>query len=187
MMHFLVVFLPTFMAYVISGNLLFGRRIQDFSTIQASTGTCFRIVVENEFEWEQLSEEHFVTSAIWVWSFLIVVVLIMLNMVLAIMLDVYNEVRQAVDSADSVFLFLSQTVRRLWKSREWIGEGALVDLLSEMDGTTTITKADIKEMLPEITNTQLDMLFQACKDTMKFRLKQDMDRAAFVKVAAGIK
>jgi len=145
------------------------------------------MLVESGCEWERWSEEHLSTAVVWVWPFLVIVVLIMLNMVLAIMLDVYNEVRQVVGSADSVFLFLSQTVRRLCKSREWIGEHVLVDLLPEMDGTTTITKADIQEMLPKIAKTQLDMILQACKDSMKIRLMQEMYRATFMKVAVGIK
>jgi len=187
LLHFLGLFSPTFVAYVVSGNLLFGRRLEEFSTLRGSIGTCFRIVVENEFEWERLSEEHFYTTAIWVWSFLLLVVLVMLNIVIAIILDVYNEVRQRIDSADSIFLSLLQMGQRAWNSRRWVRDGELDSILSEMDGSATITKSDLREMLPEMTETQSEILFSACRNQMAFQLRQEMKRAAFLRISSSIR
>merc|ERR1719469_318194 len=92
--HFLIVFLPTFLAYVISGNLVFGRRVEDFATIKGSFAACFRIAMESEYDWAELSEEYFWAAAVWAWSFMLLIVLIFLNMVLAIVLDIYNETRE---------------------------------------------------------------------------------------------
>mmetsp|Transcript_19200 Transcript_19200/g.43691 ORF Transcript_19200/g.43691 Transcript_19200/m.43691 type:complete len:729 (-) Transcript_19200:88-2274(-) len=185
--HFLVVFMPTFLAYMISGNLLFGRRLANFSTLQASFGTCFRIVIENEFEWGDLSEEHFWTTAIWIWSFLLLVVLVMLNMVLAIILDIYNEVRQSMDVGDSIFEFLIQAGKRLYHTRRWIRDSELEGSMSQMEGSATITKSDLLEMFPELTRTQADMLFHASRDHMLFKLNHEMHRATLLKVTGQVK
>jgi len=187
LLHFFAFFTPTFVAYVISGSLLFGRRLEDFSTIRASIGTCFRILIENEFEWDLLSEEHFMTTAIWTWSYLLIVVYLMLNMVLAIVLDVYNDVRQRVDSADTIFLFLRNMGKRVWNGRQWVTENELERVIDGIKGSTTLTKNDLREMIPKLTSSQADMLFSSCKDTVVFNLKSEMHRAAFLKMSSSIK
>jgi len=93
--HFLIIIVPTFIAYAISGWCLFGRRVPEFSSILRAIGTCFKIAIESEYQWVELSAEDFLTSAIWIWSFILLIVLVMLNMVLAIIMDVYTEVRKS--------------------------------------------------------------------------------------------
>jgi len=185
--HFLVIFFPTLMAYVISGNILFGRRLEQFSTLQASFGVCARIVVENEYEWEELSEEHFWTTAVWVWSFLLVIVLIMLNMVLAITLDVYNEVRRNTDHSDTIHLFLAQIWKRLRHMRTWVKDSDLEGVLSEMDGQSVITEEDLGEFVPHMTNAQRQNIFAACSREMRWQAKQDAQKSNLLKLAASVK
>jgi len=60
-------------------------------------------------------------------------------------------------------------------------------MLSEMEGSTTITKEELKEMLPHMTKTQTDIIFDACRSQMAFQLKQEMHRATFMKLSASIK
>merc|ERR1719203_509966 len=57
---------PCFVSYMVAGNLLFGRRMEGFSSLGMSLGTMFRMLFENEYDWDVLSEEHFATSALWV-------------------------------------------------------------------------------------------------------------------------
>mmetsp|Transcript_119286 Transcript_119286/g.216847 ORF Transcript_119286/g.216847 Transcript_119286/m.216847 type:complete len:852 (-) Transcript_119286:48-2603(-) len=185
--HFLFIFTPCFVAYVISGNILFGRRIRDFATITASFGAMFRVLYENEYPWEDLSAEHFVTAAIWVWSFLLFVVLVMLNLVLAIILDTYNEVRQKTDAADTIFLFVEILFKRLFLSRSWVHDKDLEGLISEMDLKTTITKGDILETVPWMTTTQRDMLFRSCRNEMSWQAKSDLHKRNLLKLSASVK
>jgi len=71
---------PSFLAYAISGNLIFGRRMEVFATVQAAFATCFRIVMECEYDWDTLSADYFWTTALWIWTFIVLNVLILLNM-----------------------------------------------------------------------------------------------------------
>lgn len=187
LIHFLVLFFPTFMAYVISGSLLFGRRLEEFSTIKASIGTCFRILMENEFDWDRLSEEHFVTTAVWVWTYLIVVVLLMLNMVLAIILDTYSDVRQGIDSSNSIFTFFADGVRRIVKGTRWCTDAEIEAVLGEMHGSTTVRKGDLVELLPKMSASQANMLFTACRNETAFLLKSELRRSTFLRTVSGLK
>ncbi|CAE7947465.1 pkd2, partial [Symbiodinium sp. KB8] len=88
--HFIVVFIPAFLIYVTSATLLFGRKIEDVSTFQGSLGYIFRMAQEGEFDWESMQEENYWSSAIWVWSFVVFVNMLLINLLIAIILDTYK-------------------------------------------------------------------------------------------------
>ena len=46
--HFLVVLAPTWFAYALAGCFIFGRRMEEFATIDASVGYCFKLMIEGE-------------------------------------------------------------------------------------------------------------------------------------------
>lgn len=186
--HFLVVFCPTFFAYAVSGNVLFGRRIEQFSTIQGSIGICLRIVFENEYEWLQLSEEFFYSTAVWAWSFLIMVVMIMLNMVLAIVLDIYNEVRATTDASETIFRFMWQTALHLRKFKQWIGDRDLECFFDEgNDENQSLTADHLTEALPTLTEEQRAIILGACKSEMLWQAKQELVASHFLKLGASVK
>merc|ERR550514_1215019 len=89
--HFMIVFMTIFLCYSYSGMFLFGRRVEKFSTATYAVQTCFNMVM-GDFDWSELSEEHNFTAMMWFWSFMVLVVLVMMNMLLAIVMDVYTEV-----------------------------------------------------------------------------------------------
>lgn len=187
LLHFMLVFFPTLGAYVVSGNILFGRRLEDFATLQASAATCIRIVFENEYEWEDLSAEHFFTSAVWVATFLIVVVIIMFNMVLAIILDIYREVRQTVDSADTVFVFLQQLTNQAFRYRNWARAQDINEKFGDLDVATAITKDSLSEMYPDWHLSQVDMLCKLSRSHMAFKLTAQAAVGPLLKMSAAIR
>merc|ERR1719450_571521 len=90
--HFLIVFITIFVSYALSGVLLFGRRLKSFSSPMYALTTCFNLVL-GEFDWPDIAAEHPSTAMIWFMSFMVLVFLVMTNMLLAIIMDVYTEVK----------------------------------------------------------------------------------------------
>merc|ERR1719262_543716 len=74
----------------------------EFSSVQKSIGTCFAMLL-GDFQWSLLAMEHFMTAAMWFVLFMGLVLLVMLNMILAIVMDVYTEVRAATGAADPMW------------------------------------------------------------------------------------
>jgi hypothetical protein len=186
--HFLVVFTPTFLAYAISGNIFFGRRLESFSTVQGSIGVCLRIAFENEYEWQSFSEEYFYSAAIWSWTYLVAMVMILLNMVLAIVLDIYNEVRAATDSTDTIFLFLAQVFAQLRNFKLWVRHKDLQSLFSETaDEAAPVTVDDLLEAFPTMTAPQKDRLVTSCKLEMMFQANSELVANNLLKLGASIK
>jgi hypothetical protein len=186
-MHFLVVFSPTFFAYAICGHFLFGRRLEDFSTVHGSIGVCLRIAFENEYEWLQLSHEFYSTAAVWSWTYLIFVVFVMINMVIAIVLDVYNEVRSNTETSHTIFNFLSQVFKGARNYRNWVTDDEIASCFQSMDYTATVHPGDFAEALPQMRQVQMKMLMQACADEMVWQAKQELISSNYLKLGASIK
>eukprot|EP00928_Gymnodinium_smaydae_P007524 TRINITY_DN1269_c0_g4_i1.p1 TRINITY_DN1269_c0_g4~~TRINITY_DN1269_c0_g4_i1.p1 ORF type:complete len:774 (-),score=78.00 TRINITY_DN1269_c0_g4_i1:368-2689(-) len=164
--HFLIVLLPTFVAYAITGSLIYGRRLEEFSTFEKSIGTCFKMLLEGEFEWPQLSLEHFYTSLIWTWSFLLLLVLLMLNMVLAIIMDVYTDLRRSAGKLETVWATFGNLWQRVRNRKQWVGTALLAEHLEFMP--TYITRDQFRKEFPDMPEVQLNMLVKACDQESEF-------------------
>jgi len=164
MFHFMIIMFCTVLAFAFSGMILYGKRLQDFATLWASIMTCFKIMMENEFKWTELSADHatYYSALMWTWVYLCIGVVLLLNMVLAIIMDVYQEVRQeSGDSmtmiADAIYLY-----RNFWYRKQWITERKILAALNDMPNY--ITKNDFKEKFPEMHQYQFDYIMSNCRN-----------------------
>ncbi|KAL4158629.1 hypothetical protein PRNP1_004405 [Phytophthora ramorum] len=90
---FLVVFMIVVVTFALSGHFIFGDRADEFSSIKASLESCINILFGN-FDYSAIEGLIVPVSIIYYWGYLIVSNLILLNMMLAIVLDTYEEVSE---------------------------------------------------------------------------------------------
>merc|ERR1712226_1173500 len=90
--HYMVVFGSVFLVYTESAIVLFGQELEEFSSFGRSLNSVWRIGL-GDFDWEPLRGMDRPTVAIWFWSFSWIINLMLLNMLLAIIIDHYTEVR----------------------------------------------------------------------------------------------
>jgi hypothetical protein len=90
--HFGVVFMVVFAVYTVSGMMLFGQELDNFAGLDRATNTVFQILL-GEFDYQEMVMVGRLDTTIWFVSFMLLVVNIMLNMLLAIILDRYTEVK----------------------------------------------------------------------------------------------
>jgi hypothetical protein len=114
--HFGIVFFAIFFSYAVMGNALFGREVDGFSNIQRSINTCF-LVLMGDFDVESMQQVGRVMTGVWFWSFMILVLLIMLNMLLAIIMDTYTNVKGQISSSETLCEQASELVRRWLQKR----------------------------------------------------------------------
>jgi len=184
--HFLIVFLPTFMAYVISGSLIFGRRIETFATIQGSFGACFRIAMESEYDWADMSAEFFWAAALWAWSFLMLVVLLFLNMVLAIILDIYNETREASFPGEAIWETMAHFMYRARNYRTWVLDKKLDEDFAQEVDKGMITRQDLDAQFPNMPESQKRLFFSACRTEMKWESAKDLSKTNLLKLTGSV-
>mmetsp|Transcript_24548 Transcript_24548/g.53408 ORF Transcript_24548/g.53408 Transcript_24548/m.53408 type:complete len:791 (-) Transcript_24548:33-2405(-) len=186
-LHFLVILFPSGIAYAISGCFVFGKRLEEFSDIKSAIGYCFKILVETEYDWPELSEEHYWTTGLWVWSFMVFLAMLMLNMVLAIVLDVYSEQRKSAGKSESI----TETIMSIWtifRNRErWLGTRKIMDVMK--DAPRMLTKTEFLELFPTMLEKQSSIIIESCQLTAQNihagpeQMKHTMRMAMALKVA----
>jgi len=157
LIHLLLVFIIIFAAYASSGHILFGRRMPAFATPLGSVAALIEIVFEREFQWADFSDEHMVTAAFWIFSFVVLVVIVMVNIFLAMVLDTYGGVMGKLVNADTLLETARHLATRVHHLSSWVHSSELIEYL---DGAGEfITRKDMKFALPDIPSAQLDCLF----------------------------
>lgn len=126
--HFLVVFFTIFTTFVIMAMLLFGRELAEFSEFGRAFNNCF-LALMGDFDYGSMFAEAREIGTVWFWFFQIILVLLMLNMLLAIIMDTYTEVK----GASSNNVTLPEQLRVLIRRYMWIrrGEGLHLDKVDE--------------------------------------------------------
>lgn len=97
LVHYFIVLVTIFLSYAVAGMYLFGRRLHSFHSLSTAINTCFLMML-GDFDWEELSAEHPTTAGLWFWTYMILMGQLMLNIFMAIVMDVYTEVKS--DAAD---------------------------------------------------------------------------------------
>merc|ERR1719498_646362 len=86
--HFFIVFALVFFAFTVSGMLLFGNRLWNFSDFRLACNECF-LLVWGDFDYDELTATDPLTAGVWFSLFIVLGVMLLVNMLMAIVMDVY--------------------------------------------------------------------------------------------------
>eukprot|EP00928_Gymnodinium_smaydae_P084976 TRINITY_DN6826_c0_g2_i1.p1 TRINITY_DN6826_c0_g2~~TRINITY_DN6826_c0_g2_i1.p1 ORF type:complete len:1042 (-),score=231.14 TRINITY_DN6826_c0_g2_i1:33-3158(-) len=123
LVHFLLVFISIFMTLAISGLILFGRQLESFTTVPRAMTTVFRVML-GDFEWDMLRSVGLWEAFVWLFFTLGVMNLLLLNMVLAIVMDGYAQVKRASGNAATLPAEIIALASHWWG----VKRGNLIDL-----------------------------------------------------------
>lgn len=113
--HFGLVFAFVFTLFASSAMILFGPHNPEFASFDRAIDTSFHILM-GDVDWDSLNEAGRLPCGIWFWSFIWILDLVMFNMMLAIIMDVYTETRGNLRS-DAETLW-SQAYQVYWRYKE---------------------------------------------------------------------
>jgi len=77
-------------SFAVSGNMLFGSEIQDYSTLLTTLNTMFRVML-GDFDYEELQTINALFAMVWFILFQVIVFMIMLNVFIAIISESFCE------------------------------------------------------------------------------------------------
>ncbi|KAF4694918.1 TRP-like ion channel Pkd2 [Perkinsus olseni] len=97
--YFLIVFCTVFFNFVLGGYTLFGKRLKAWSTPGDAINTAF-VALMGDFDYNAMRRVAPVSAAIWFWFYMVLVFLVMLNMLLAIVMDTYTSVKDEACAAE---------------------------------------------------------------------------------------
>jgi len=177
--HFSVVFTAVFLGFAVTGHILLGTDLVQFRSFGSSIDTCF-IVLMGEFGWyadvsnsdDALSSGlPFVILMIWFWSYMVFVLLIMINMLLAIVLEHYTELVHEVAKDSEAISLWTQTARYIKKRSQTKTHIPLGHLLMELEDDDTpchteenVTQETIQNAFPHMKEEQTAHLYTWLKD-----------------------
>jgi len=158
--HFLIVFMAIFLGFSVSGHILFGDDLLEFSSFSHSTDTAFRTLL-GDFGWysdEAVSDKglgsgmpHWMLAA-WFCSYSTFVTLIILNMLLAIIMDHYTGLVMHVRSASDAPTIWKQTANYIQRARDtkgFIPFNTMLSRLRDKDNPAHVGEQITRESLVE--------------------------------------
>merc|ERR1712110_970107 len=92
LVHFLLVFLSVVLTYCIIAVLSFGRSEVDYVTIWRTIQTVF-LQVLGIFDWEEMAVVGRVEAGVYFWTFMVISNMLLLNMLLAMVMEAYSHVK----------------------------------------------------------------------------------------------
>jgi len=187
--HFFMILIIVFLSYATAGMFLFGHRMLEFSELRMAINYCF-LVMLGSFEYDELAQEHPLTAAIWFWTYVILVALIMLNMALAIVLDVYSEVKADADDADEVWTQSAKILTGLWTKRKWMALHRVQEALEEAEEQPeSLSSSTLMRVVPELQYDQAhDIIVSAARQEERsedrgLSLTDAMKMVGWIKIA----
>lgn len=161
--HLFLVFGLILAAYVMAGHILMGHRLEWFATIHGSFGYIVSVVLQRQYDWGPIASKDTITVGIWVWTFMIIEVQVVINIVLAMIFDNYGAVRLHVTEKDTLWHTTRHLVTQLRLLSTWVSNHDLLTALSKCGKSESVNADRFRAMLPGISNEQLSHLFEAAK------------------------
>uniref|UniRef100_A0A7S0YB92 Polycystin cation channel PKD1/PKD2 domain-containing protein n=1 Tax=Polytomella parva TaxID=51329 RepID=A0A7S0YB92_9CHLO len=206
LIHFGIVAGMVFVGYAMMGHLLFGNAIDDFSSFGDSINCCFQLLlgdIDVNNSLRALGGLQSVAGAIFFWSFELLVFMVLLNFLLAIIVDAFSEVKERTEETVGMHTELFQMFRDQWRS--WAGaygrgghgvsEAKLGALLKQWSGEkTTEEKKEVddlrREKLLTILNEDLDEatlieIFNECLKDAPDMAEKERKRFSLLKFFGG--
>ncbi|POM66396.1 Polycystin Cation Channel (PCC) Family [Phytophthora palmivora] len=118
---FFIVFIVIFMTFAVSGTILFGDRVEEFSSLQVAMETCINMLFGN-FDYSSIQGLYAPVCMFYYWGYMIVVSLVLLNMMLAIVLDAYAEVSSESYKSQYNFAVGRIADNMLWSFMLWLND-----------------------------------------------------------------
>lgn len=170
--HFLIVFMVIFMSFAEVAHCLFGGDLVEFTSFGASMMTCVHILM-GDFGWYvdfQVSPEARLASGIpgplltiWFLTFNAFVLLVLLNMLLAVILEKYVMVSMELEGSSEAPTLWLQVARYFKRRRETKGFVPLPKIMNllhkpEVHEGNVVSIDTLLEAFPDMTVEQADYL-----------------------------
>jgi len=163
--HFFLVFFAIFVTYAVMGNALFGRETDEFSTLDRSIDSCFQVLMGN-FEMETFNAVGRLMAFLWFMSFMCLILLVMMNMLLAIVMDTYSEVKGSIEGSTTLFEQSNELFRR-WKLKRKGLRTSLYTVLNTLEATfqpghakEIITTENLCRLVPQLPPVQAQRVLE---------------------------
>jgi len=115
--HFCIVFSSVYFCMAVNAVLLFGQDALDFATLDRALMSCFRTML-GDWDWDAMKSIGFMKAFVWFSVFMVVMQMVLLNMLLAILMEAYSKAHDNSENAKTLIAQCMDTVRRFRQNRK---------------------------------------------------------------------
>jgi len=126
LLHFVIVFLVIFIVYMLFAYWVFGNAVNDFSQISNAIHSCWNMMIgdvdpSNEIMYEVHNKNAATAIPAWlfVYSYVIVVFILLLNILLAIFVGAYDEVKNDTEKQSGILGDVSIMWKAFVRNTSW--------------------------------------------------------------------
>lgn len=102
LIHFLIVLITFMFAFAVAGIFIFGRRMWKYSSVVQGLVSTFNMIM-GDFDYGEMTDEDPSIASIYAWLFIFFLQQLMLNMLMAIIMDTYSEVKGHASNAETIW------------------------------------------------------------------------------------
>lgn len=183
--HYLMVFLSFIATFTVLGLLMFGREVESYSTFGRSLQSVVQMLF-GDVDWEELSVIGFVRATCFYWIFHITLVLVMFNILIAIVLDTYEDLRTEIGTHIRPQTLIQQsqaTYRRMLRQHR--GEIVKLDTVwmaclrkysHQILADEPFSLEELKTIVPELPQDQADDLFKGAGEYVRKFIARELEQ-----------
>eukprot|EP00927_Polykrikos_kofoidii_P023513 TRINITY_DN21643_c0_g1_i2.p1 TRINITY_DN21643_c0_g1~~TRINITY_DN21643_c0_g1_i2.p1 ORF type:complete len:817 (+),score=120.17 TRINITY_DN21643_c0_g1_i2:87-2453(+) len=93
---FMVIFLLVFLNFILGAYFIYGHQLKDWSNLSLATNSAFRTLM-GDFDFASMYKIAPISAMVWFYAYMCLFYLVMLNMMLAIIMDTYSVVKEEAD------------------------------------------------------------------------------------------
>eukprot|EP00443_Scrippsiella_acuminata_P070531 CAMPEP_0115461672 /NCGR_PEP_ID=MMETSP0271-20121206/47425_1 /TAXON_ID=71861 /ORGANISM="Scrippsiella trochoidea, Strain CCMP3099" /LENGTH=427 /DNA_ID=CAMNT_0002888427 /DNA_START=125 /DNA_END=1408 /DNA_ORIENTATION=+ len=133
--------------------------MEELSTFKAAFGYCLQIVFQREYQYVYMTDENMFSAALWIVTFVLMLVLVLVNLMLAMIFDNYGTVRDQVAKNETIMVFTRRLLTQLRLQSSWISNTDLLTKLVQIAPTDSPSMQSVRRQFPEISQQQLELIF----------------------------
>merc|ERR1719491_1363937 len=119
---------------------------------------------------------------------MVLVSLIMLNMLLAIILDIYSEVKADATADAPIWTQFAQVIQDSWKHRDWVKYHLIQECVDKLPASTSFVDKDLLvEIVPDISDKQARLLIETTEAHEELAESQGLSISDAMKMVGWIK
>jgi len=124
LIHFMMIFILVVGIYTVQSYYLFGNAIEEFSTLPAAFNTCFNMLMGDNSVNDAVLDLRPVAGSIFIYTFILIVFFVLLNILLAILVEAYMDVAKdamtQLSVTEQVFSMMKSSLKgtQCYRSRD---------------------------------------------------------------------
>lgn len=166
--HHVIIMIIMVMSYAVIGMISFGRINPGFATFPLAIAMCFSAML-GDFDMDNTLRDP-VLAGFWFWSFTAIIAMILLNCLMAIVMDVYTEVKSSAMSFKPIWTHLWLFFQDSWQSMSYISLPVIMRGVRGNMPQEPGSKIDaiiLTKLIPGMTETQSKSIISGAVERMK--------------------